>query len=166
MAELEALIKQHYAALCATALHFVGSPDVAQDITQEVLIKFWENRETYKEVESLDHFLFIMVRNEALNHLRSVEREKQRHAQLEFEETEEPNVLNLLVEEEINQILTHAINQLPQQMARIMRLVLSEYENKEIAEIMGVSINTIKTLKYAAIRKLKVYFEQRNYRIE
>ena len=63
----------------------------------------------------------------------------------------------MLIEEEINQILIHAIDLLPVQSARIMRLILSGYENKEIAKVMGVSVNTIKTLKYAAIRKLREY---------
>ena len=33
---------------------------------------------------------------------------------------------------------------------------------KQIAEKTGVSINTVKTLKYGGIRKLKEYFDARN----
>ena len=42
-----------------------------------------------------------------------------------------------------------------------MRLVLSGYENKEIAQVIGVSVNTIKTLKYSAMKKLKEYLISR-----
>ena len=72
----------------------------------------------------------------------------------------------MLIEEEINQILIHAIDLLPVQSARIMRLILSGYENKEIAKVMGVSVNTIKTLKYAAIRKLREYFNSNDYELD
>ena len=144
--------------MCATAFHFVGSQDLAQDITQEVIIKFWKNKEDL-EIRSIENFLYTMIKNEALNYLRGVERENKRISKLEIETSEDSHVLNLLIAEETNQLLIQAINQLPTQSARIMRLVLSGYENKEISQVMGVSVNTIKTLKYTAIRKLREYFD-------
>ena len=144
--------------MCATAFHFIGSQDLAQDITQEVIIKFWQNKEDL-EIRFIENFLYTMIKNEALNYLRGVERENKRISKLEIETSEDSHVLNLLIAEETNQLLIQAINQLPTQSARIMRLVLSGYENKEISQVMGVSVNTIKTLKYAAIRKLREYFD-------
>ena len=152
--QLEIFIRKHYSSMCAVALRFIGSPDIAQDITQEVIIK------------STDNFLYTMIKNEALNYLRGSQREKQRYNHLEVEEFEHPKVLNMLIEEEINQILIHAIDLLPVQSARIMRLILSGYENKEIAKVMGVSVNTIKTLKYSAIRKLREYFNSNDYELD
>ena len=107
-----------------------------------------------------------MIKNEALNYLRGSQREKQHYNHLEVEEFEHPKVLNMLIEEEINQILIHAIDLLPVQSASIMRLILSGYENKEIAKVMGVSVNTIKTLKYSAIRKLREYFNSNDYELD
>ena len=52
------------------ALRFIGSPDIAQDITQEVIIKFWKNRANYENIKSSDNFLYTMIKNEALNYLR------------------------------------------------------------------------------------------------
>lgn len=163
--QLEIFIHKHYASMYAVALHFVGSPDLAQDITQEIIIKFWKNKEKYLELESIDNFLYTMVKNEALNYLRGVRRENQRYDKLEIEEYEDPKVLNLLIAEDTNQALINAINTLPAQSARIMRLVLSGYENREIAQIMGISVNSIKTLKYGAIRKLREYFNSGNHEI-
>ena len=99
--------------MCAVALRFIGSPDIAQDITQEVIIKFWKNRDNYEDIKSTDNFLYSMIKNEALNYLRGSEREKQRYNHLEVEKFEYPKVLNMLIEEEINQILIHAINKRP-----------------------------------------------------
>ena len=155
--QLEIFIRT-YSFMCATAFHFIGSQDLAQDITQEVIIKFWQNKEDL-EIRFIENFLYTMIKNEALNYLRGVERENKRISKLEIETSEDSHVLNLLIAEETNQLLIQAINQLPTQSARIMRLVLSGYENKEISQVMGVSVNTIKTLKYAAIRKLREYFD-------
>ena len=151
--QLEIFIRKHYSSMCAVALRFIGSPDIAQDITQVV-------------IKSTDNFLYTMIKNEALNYLRGSQREKQHYNHLEVEEFEHPKVLNMLIEEEINQILIHAIDLLPVQSARIMRLILSGYENKEIAKVMGVSVNTIKTLKYSAIRKLREYFNSNDYELD
>ena len=65
-----------------------------------------------------------------------------------------------------HQILIHAIRQLPTQSERIILLTLAGNNVKEIAEIIGVSVNTVRTLKYGAIRKLREYFIARNYRSE
>ena len=51
--------------MCAVALRFIGSPDIAQDITQEVIIKFWKNRANYENIKSTDNFLYTMIKNEA-----------------------------------------------------------------------------------------------------
>lgn len=163
--QLELFIHEHYATLCTIAIRFVGSPDIAQDIAQEVIIKYWNNRKNNQEINSTENYLYIMVKNEALNYLRGIERENQRYNTLSTEEQDAPQILNKIIEEETNQILVHAINQLPTQSARIMRFVLSGYENKEIAQLIGVSVNTIKTLKYGAIRKLKEYFDTNDYEI-
>ena len=47
-AELENFIRKHYAALYTSALKFVKSEAVAQDIVQEIIIRYWENQEKYK----------------------------------------------------------------------------------------------------------------------
>ncbi len=159
---LEKFIRDHYASLCAVASRFVDN-DTAQDITQDVLFKFWEKREKYINLESTDNFLFIMIRNEAISHLRQMKHERERYAKLPQEESEDTTILHILIEEESNQILVNAINQLPPQSAIIMRLVLSEYDNKEIAHLLDISINTVKTLKYGAIRKLREYFNNHKF---
>lgn len=46
--KLECFIRKYYTKICASALHYVNSPDIAQDIAQEVIIKFWENRKEHQ----------------------------------------------------------------------------------------------------------------------
>ena len=159
--ELEILIREHYAALYATALKFVKSPDHAKNVVQEVFIHFWEKRPQDTRIESKKDYLFAMVRNHSLNYLRSLKREQERYNQLEIEESQEAEVFNLMVEEESNYQLEVAIRTLPEQSARIIRMALSGYENKEIARLLQISVNTVKTLKYGAIRKLREYFIQK-----
>lgn len=159
---LEKFVRQNFAAVCAVASHFVDK-DTAQDIAQNVLFRFYENREKYTNLESLSDFLFVMVRNEALNYLQARRKEMERCGKWVEEQEEEERIFHALVEEESNQILLHAVSLLPPQTAHIIRLVLSGYTNKEIAVLVGISINTVKTLKYGGIRKLREYFEHHEF---
>lgn len=161
--QLEAFIREHYVTIYTIALKFVGSRDCAQDITQDIIVKFWENREKYQKLDSIKNFLFIATRNEALNHLRSQKRATLRHEQLYSETEQQYDFLNKIIEEEANQILLEAIRQLPPQSNRIISLSLTGKNVKEIAKILNVSVNTVRTLYYGAIRKLREYFlENRN----
>lgn len=156
--KLEKFIREHYASLRSVASRFVD-PDTAQDITQNVIYKFWEKKEHIDQIKDLDSFLFTMIKNEALTYLRSSKNETNKYSKIPLQEDEEtPEVLHIMIEEETNQILINAINQLPSQTAHIMRLVLSGYDNKEIAILVNISLNTVKTLKYGGIRKLREYF--------
>lgn len=156
--KLEKFIREHYASLRSVASRFVD-PDTAQDITQNVIYKFWEKKEHIDQIKDLDSFLFTMIKNEALTYLRSSKNETNKYSKIPLQEDEEtPEVLHIMIEEETNQILINAINQLPSQTAHIMRLVLSGYDNKEIAILVNISLNTVKALKYGGIRKLREYF--------
>lgn len=155
--ELERFIKEHYVSLRSVASRFVD-PDTAQDITQNVLYKFWEKRDQLDQIKLLDNFLFTMIKNEALSYLRSLKNENNKYNGMPRDEEEHLEVLHIMIEEETNQILVNAINLLPAQTAHIMRLVLSGYDNKEIATLVNISLNTVKTLKYGGIRKLREYF--------
>ena len=157
--ELEQFIRKHYTSICTIALKFVGSTDIAQDITQDVIIKFWENRHQYTTLESVENFLFILTRNESLNYLRRTKRETIRYKQIHSESPQDYEILDKIIEEEANQILLQAIHRLPPQSERIITLSLAGNNVKEIAELLGVSVNTVRTLKYGAIRKLREFFK-------
>ena len=80
---------------------------------------------------------------------------------MENAESDDPQIFNLFVEEETNQMRQTAIGQLAELSARIIRLALSGLENKEISRLLKVSVNTVKTLKYSAIRKLREHFQKK-----
>lgn len=143
--------------ICAIAERFVTSPAIAKDIAQEVVIKYWLTHRN-NSIESERDYLFIMTKNASLNYLRSKKRENERHSNLESPEHDTDDFFNLLVEEEYNQLLIEAIDQLPKPSDRIIRYALSGLNNKEIALLLGISINTIKFMKYSAIKKLREYF--------
>ena len=61
----------------------------------------------------------------------------------------------MVIEEEAIEALYSAIDRLPAQSARIMRLVVKGDKNQEIADQLGISVNSVKTLKYNALNILR-----------
>ena len=77
--DLGNVIREYFASLCAVAFKFTGDYEAARDIVQDVIVKFWEMQEKKGFSGSLGDFLFILTRNESLNYLRSLGRERRRH---------------------------------------------------------------------------------------
>ena len=70
---------------------------------------------------------------------------------------------NRLIEEETYRIVSHAIDSLPPQSSKIIKMCLEGKQNKEIAEILGISVNSVKTLKYNALSTLKEVLKDHFY---
>lgn len=164
--DLGRFIRDHFAAMCAVAASLIGDSEAAKDIAQEVIIKFWENREQYGRLESVENYLFVMVRNEALNYMRSLGRERKRYEKLDYIKKEEDSVWNSIMEQEANYLLDRAISLLPSQGRRIVELSLTGKNTQEIADELGIAYNTVKVLKSRAIHSLREYFQKNNIRID
>ena len=70
---------------------------------------------------------------------------------LESEEYLRDNV----IEEEVYAIIYKAIDELAPQSRKVILLSLQELSNGEIAEKLGISVNSVRTLKQNAYKKLK-----------
>lgn len=164
--DLGRFIREHFASMCAVAASLIKDSEAAKDIAQEVIIKFWENREQYDRLESVENYLFVMVRNEALNYMRSLGRERERYEKLDYIKKEEESVWNSIMEQEANYLLDRAIGMLPSQSRRIVELSLTGKSTREIADELGIAYNTVKVLKSRAIHRLREYFRKNDIRID
>ncbi len=60
-----------------------------------------------------------------------------------------------LIEDEIVDYLYKAINTLPKRKNEIIKLTLKGMSNKDIAQVLDIKIQTVKTLKYQAYTLLR-----------
>ena len=149
----EMLFKKYYLSMCMIARRIVEDEDVAKDLVQEIFIRLWEKRETYDFRETADIFLYVSVRNKCFDYLRS-------RKNLPLQEGlsaagKEYFFHDILIEEETYRIVMEAIDTLPAQSGRIIKLSLEGKQNKEISENLGISVNTVKSLKYKAMDTLR-----------
>ena len=146
----------YYKPLCIFSLKYLDSIDQAEDIVQDTFIRFWNNK-SYKNIKSeLRSYLFVAVKNNSMNFLR-------KNVSIRFEEIEEQ--ADLLVEynfEDDDDIdilkfkLYKAIEALPPKGREIFKsIVLRNLKYKEVAELNGITVNTVKSHYSRALIKLR-----------
>lgn len=153
ISEYEALFRKFYPSMCIVAMRFVRDQAVAEDLVQEVFVRLWTKKAAYEQIPNLRTFLYVAVKNLCFNYLRD-KKDTIDYTSREVVEQEEC-FRSAMLEEEAYRLVTEAVDKLPLQSARIIRLALEGRQNKEIAEMLGVSVNTVKTLKYNAISALR-----------
>lgn len=161
-AALEYFFQKYMELLYYRALGYVKNPQAAEDIVQEVFIRFWDNRKKLDITLSVAAYLTRSVVNSCKNYLEHLS-VRQRYEQdyqhenpeagekLEYEEEE----LELLRER-----LRIFIDSLPEKCREVFLLACVEgLKYREVAERLGVSVNTVKTQVKSAYTKLRTDFE-------
>jgi len=150
----ELLFREFYPSMCVVAMRFVADQDAAEDIAQEAFIKLWEKRTAYEDIPSLKTFLYVSVKNLCFNHIRN------KKDTIDYTSPEAQNkeavFKDFLIEEEAYRIIEDAVNALPPKSQKIIKMHLDGKQNKEIAETLNISVNSVKTLKYNALSSLKL----------
>ena len=131
----------------------------AENAVQHVFVKLWIGRQEMTVMLSLRNYLYTMTRNYILNYLRSRNTElvhSYRLAQL-FPEASDP--LDAQIErEDLLQMLDTVIAGLPTQKRQVMYLRKAGYSNPEIAEMLNLSVNTVRSHYQEGVKLLKSRF--------
>jgi RNA polymerase sigma-70 factor (family 1) len=154
---MESLFRDHYARLCFFALKILGNQSDAEDIVQDCFIRLWNREAGVPGSVNWKAFLYQSVRNACLNALRHTEVEK-RYASREVAKsgTYEETLLDLIIRSELIGKIHKALEKLPPGCRQVLKLAYFEsLKNEEIAESLGVSINTVKTQKARGLKLLQ-----------
>ncbi len=145
--------KSFYPSLCLFANKYLKDKDVSLDVVQDAFLYLWNKDADFHSVNAAKSYLYQYVKNRSLNFLRDNElRKKIDLKNMESEIFFKDN----LVEEETYQIIFDAIRTLPPQGQRVIELSLDGLKNQEIADQLGISINTVKTIKLRAFAALRI----------
>lgn len=146
---------KYYNALCAFTYKYIPDQSEIEDIVQDVFISFWEHKKAFDHEDSLKAYLFTSTRNKCLNTLKHNLVKQKHEASLIYELESEHFFIRQVIEEDTFNLLYQEINELPLSAQKIMLLALKGRKNKEIAEKLRISENTVKTQKKIAYAKIK-----------
>ncbi|GEO03342.1 DNA-directed RNA polymerase sigma-70 factor [Adhaeribacter aerolatus] len=155
---LEQLFKEYYTRLVYFSFQLIKDKDAAEDIVQEAFIKYWHGREdTETGNQAIKSYLYSAVKNASLNVLRHQKVEEKYKDTLERTLPGETSILQLMIRAEVVSELHRAIQTLPAGCQQISRLgYLEGKNNQEIAEELGISVNTVKTQKQRSLQLLRL----------
>lgn len=162
----QAVFRQHYQALCYFAVSIVGDRQEAEDLVQETFSKLWNKRGDFRTGANIKAFLYITTKNACLNSLKSRQRKTSREEAFSYlheasfaESTFDP----LLAETEIISALYQEIGNLPPRCGRVFRMSYLEGRgNEEIASLLGISYNTVRTQKLRALKLIRASLLKKN----
>ena len=155
------LFNHYWGQIYSTALTFTKSPELSEDIAQDVFAKIWMKKETLPEINKFEAFLYITARNLILDRLRKhvFTGAYEDYLKLYFEESS-PNPGRRLEFKEFETTIHSAINKLPPQQQTAFRLSrFYGLSHEEIAGRMGVSKQSVKSYIVRSIVSLRKIME-------
>ena len=155
---LQMLYRVFYKALVGFAVQMTEEPQIAEDIIQEVFFNTWRKKNVFQSVGTLKAYLYNSTRNECINHIRRRQVRQEHVKRIEeayCEMRTDGNMELLLHKEEVYRQLFVAIDQLPPKQREIFLLAMKGKKNTEIAEAMGITLNTVKKQRQRGLESLR-----------
>lgn len=139
------------------AYSFVHSKESAEEVVNDVFLNVWQKRKTLDMINNFNVYLYVSVKNASLNYLRksnlnlplSLDELVMHHMRIV------PNPESIMITRELESIIHKAIQQLPPKCKLIFKLIKEDgLSYKEVAAILGISVKTVDTQLYIALKKL------------
>lgn len=150
------LFDLYYIPLCIYSLKYCYCYDVAEDIVQDLFIKFWNEKLYLKIDNTISPYLFKAVKNNSLQFQKSNPHTDEINDYLYkvIEGDEEEIDMESLEREK--EKLYQEIEKLPEKSREIFKaIVLDNLRYKEVANQFDISVNTVKTQYSRALSKLR-----------
>jgi len=153
----EDLYRHYFARLYRFCFSIVHVKEPAEEIIHDVFMNLWKKRDSLPEIDNLDVYLYVAVKNYSLNYLRdnhflhTVDIEQHCSNYIQFHADPEA----LLVSTETVKAVLAVIDQLPPRCKLIFKLIKEDgLKQKDVAELLGLSIKTVEAQLGIALKKI------------
>ena len=144
------------------AMRFLKSQEYAEDIFQDTFALIWQSRRFINPNASFSSYLYTIVRNRVLNQLRDLEHQGKLREQIlaqavdYTDDTRERILVN-----DLHSLIMSGMQQLTERQREIFRMSREEQmSHREIAETLGISVNTVQEHISSSLRILRTYLRK------
>jgi RNA polymerase sigma-70 factor (ECF subfamily) len=137
----------YFNRVTAFAGQYISERKAAEEVASDVFVKLWLRRDLLNKVDKPEVYLYVAVKNGALNHLRS--------AKAKLLPVQEPLTQPEGEQKELQTIIRQAIAALPEQRRLIFTMIKEDgLKSKEVAAILDISVRTVESQLYKAVKFL------------
>lgn len=149
-------VSQHGRALAAYSWRMLGNQAEAEDVVQEVFLRLWTHASRWVPGKaSVSTWLHRIAHNLCIDHLRRAQVANSEPLEGEWPD-EAPDSEQALAQTAETEQLSQALGDLPERQRSA--LIMTHYQglsNREVAEIMDLSVDALESLLSRARRGLK-----------
>lgn len=174
-AAFEKLVQAHDQAVLRLAIRITGSPADAQDIYQEAFLKVYRKLEGFRFECSISTWIYRIVTNVSLDHLRRCRNRKENSAEDVNAEGERYDFLNQVSDDrpasnpeqqlfrrELREEIACALQRLTPRERTVFELKhFRGMKLRAVSEMLNTSEGSIKTILFRATKKLRIQLAMR-----
>lgn len=153
-------VRQHIKPLSHYAFRMLGNSKDTEDIVQETLLRLWTHAQSWKpDKAGVSTWLHRIAHNLCIDYLRKDKSSISSELNEDLESEDRP--AQATENEERLAALREALNDLPERQRSA--IILSHYQgfsNKEIADVMDISVDALESILARARRGLKAQLSQ------
>jgi RNA polymerase sigma-70 factor (ECF subfamily) len=151
----EELYRNYHPRLTRFLGSFTRRPEVAEEVLNETMIVVWSKPEKYNGASKVSTWIFAIAYRKALKALRSQD-EPMEEIHEDLRVSPDPGPEQLLGQRQVQQALLGAMSRLSADHRAVVDLTyFHEFGYREIAEVLGCPVDTVKTRMFHARRRLK-----------
>jgi RNA polymerase sigma-70 factor (ECF subfamily) len=137
-------LEQHVETVYRYALRLTGRTDLAEDLTQETLLRGWRDRQKLRDPQVARVWLLRIATNLWSDHLR---RKRFRAQTLQSEPPcPRPSLLRAADQREQVRLALGAMDELPPRQRQVLYLVTCEQlSHAEVADVLGIDVSAVKS---------------------
>ena len=141
------------------AMKFVKSREFAEDIFQDAFTVVWQSRRFINPDASFSSYLYTIVRNRILNQIRDMANEDKLKEHILSHAVDSANETNNeILFDDLKDVLSRALEQLTPRQREVFNMSRDlQMSHKEIAEALGVSVNTVQEHISVSLKVIRAY---------
>jgi RNA polymerase sigma-70 factor (family 1) len=154
-AAFECIYQYYHPKIYSYIGSLVKSPQLAEDLAQEVFLKIWETKDKLPEIKAFGPYLFTVARNHTINVLKSVSRSQMLMSEI-LRHSTEPNDGDEILDRDYDRFIQKVLSTLPARTREIYRKCKEQGRTyEEVARELGISGNAVKRHMINSIKVLK-----------
>ena len=145
------------------ALRITLNREEAEDIVQDTLIKVWNSRDKWQQLESIEAYSLTIARNLSLDRIKKMDNQNDSLEEQTTERLDETSSTpsERMIQKDKLDIVRNIINELPEKQRSCLQLRDIEGKSyKEIADILSITEDQVKVNIYRARQTVKQRFQQ------